>query len=77
MQQLLEQPVEYGDVRLAPTTELAGLAELAEAPDDDVRLATLIRVAGAIRDEDQERAEMSRLRTLAEAHQLPTLPQRR
>lgn len=77
MQQLLEQPVEYGDVRLAPTTELAGLAELAEAPDDAVRLATLVRVAETIRVEDEARVELTRLRKLAEQDRLPTLPRRR
>ena len=77
MQQLLEQPVEYGDVRLAPTTELAGLAELAEVRDDQVRLATLCRIAGTIRAEDEARAERTRLRGLADQDALPTLPRRR
>lgn len=77
-QQLLAQPVEYGDdIRLAPTTELAGLAELAEAHDDDTRLATLIRVADSIRSEDAARVEMARLRKLAEQGQLPLAARRR
>ena len=71
MQQLLEQPVEYGDVRLAPTTELA------EVRDDQVRLATLCRIAGTIRAEDEARAERTRLRALADQDALPTLPRRR
>lgn len=74
--QLLAEPVEYGDVRLAPTTELAGLAELALATDDEDRIATLARVARAIRSEDAARAHMARLRAEAELHR-PSLPRRR
>lgn len=76
-QQLLAQPVEYGDIRLAPTTELAGLAELAEATDDEIRLATLVRVADTIRSEDAARLELARLRRLAEQGELPLATRRR
>jgi hypothetical protein len=75
--QLLAEPVEYGDVRLAPTTELAALAELAAATDDDERVATLKRVAATIRDEDAARAHMARLRARAEQADAPSLPRRR
>lgn len=76
-QKLLSRPVEFGDIRLAPTTELAGLADLAEAADDDSRLATLVRVAEAIRSEDATRAEISRLRRLASQGGLPLTERRR
>jgi hypothetical protein len=62
-QQLLEAPVEYGDVRLAPTVELAGLAELAEMADHESQVDALVRIAAAVRAEDEARAHLARLRT--------------
>jgi hypothetical protein len=73
-QQLLESPVVVGEVRLAPTTELAGLAELATLTSTDDRLAALQRIALAIRSEDETRDHIRSLRT---AHTLATLPRRR
>jgi hypothetical protein len=75
MKQRLEEPVEYGDVRLAPTVELAGLAELSALRDDEERLQALLRIAEAVRAEDEARAHLSALRSGA----LPVgeLPQRR
>lgn len=74
MQHLLEAPVEYGDVRLAPTVELAGLAELAELGDNDARIAALLRIAEAVQAEDQARDHLARLRT--GQIELPALPRR-
>lgn len=74
--QLLAQPVEYGDVLLAPTTELAALAELATARTERERLDAIKRAAAAIRAEDAGRRHLANLRTLAEARRLPDLPQR-
>ncbi|MCC5952518.1 MAG: hypothetical protein JJU45_10540 [Acidimicrobiia bacterium] len=73
----LAQPVEFGEVRLAPTTELVGLAELAAAIDDTDRVATLHRVAVTIRDEDAERQRIRDLRRAAEQNRAPALPKRR
>lgn len=73
----LARPVEFGEIRLAPTTELVGLAELAEAVDDSDRVATLHRVAVAIRDEDTERSRIRELRRAAEQNRAPALPKRR
>lgn len=63
MQQRLEEPVEYGDLRLAPTVELAGLAELAAIHDDDARLDALLRIAEAVQAEDAARDHLSALRS--------------
>jgi hypothetical protein len=75
MKQLLETPVEYGETLLAPTTELAGLAELANLHTQDDRLAALVRIAGAIEAEDLARAEVADRRAAARAG-LVVLPQR-
>jgi len=76
-QLLLEKPVEYGDLRLAPTTELAGLAEFASAGNDIARLDAIVRVAAAIREEDAERRHLSDMRARAARNDLPSLPKRR
>ena len=75
MKQMLEAPVEFGDARLAPTTELAGLAELAGLHTLDDRLAALVRIAGTIRDEDDERRMVAEQRAAARAGLL-VLPRR-
>jgi len=63
MKQFLEEPVEFGDVRLAPTIELAGLAELSTLRDNDERLDAIIRIAETIRDEDEAREHLRQLRS--------------
>lgn len=65
MKQMLAAPVEYGDTLLAPTTELAGLAELATLHSQEDRLAAIVRIAGAIRDEDAKRAHVRAQREAA------------
>jgi len=75
MKQRLEEPVEYGEVRLAPTVELAGLAELSAIHDDDEKLDALLRIADAVRAEDQAREHLSALRS--GTAELPALPKRR
>jgi hypothetical protein len=72
MKQLLEQPVEYGDVQLAPTTELAGLAEFASLRDHSSRLEAIIRIANAVQSEDDERTRIADLRRAGAAGPLPT-----
>lgn len=62
MRQLLEVPVVLGDLMLAPTTELAGLAELASLRSTDDALDALSRIAATIRDEDALRDRIARLR---------------
>ena len=62
MRQLLEVPVLVGDLQLAPTTELAGLAELATTSSADERLEVLSRVAASIAAEDAARDHIARLR---------------
>ena len=47
---------------LAPTTELAGLAELARLTLLDDRIDALARIAAAIRDEDEVRDHIAALR---------------
>ena len=46
----------------SPTSELAGLAELAVLVDEEARLLAIMRIATAIRDEDAERARVARIR---------------
>lgn len=80
MQKQLAQPVSLGSVavgsvRLAPTTELAGLADLAVTTDDDARLALLCEIARSIAAEDAVRDHIRSLRSAA-AGTAP-LPQRR
>ena len=74
MKQLLETPVVVGEMRLAPTTELAGLAELAELRTHEDRVWALHRIARAIQSEDAARDQ---IRDLREAADLPALPRRR
>ena len=71
MRQLLEVPVVVGDVQLAPTTELAGLAELAATASPDDRLDVLARVAASIAAEDASRDHIARLRGAAVPAPLP------
>ena len=71
MRQLLEVPVVVGDVQLAPTTELAGLAELAATASPDDRLDVLARVAASIAAEDAARDHIARLRRAAVPAPLP------
>jgi len=75
MKQLLETPVEFGETLLAPTTELAGLAELANLHTQDDRLAALMRIAYAVADEDRVRAAVADQRAAARSG-LVVLPQR-
>ncbi|MBI2706520.1 MAG: hypothetical protein HYX32_14700 [Actinobacteria bacterium] len=70
----LEEPVEYGDLRLAPTVELAGLAELSEIRDNDARVEALLRIASAMKDEDDAREHLAAIRS--GAIDLTTLPRR-
>jgi hypothetical protein len=71
MRQLLEVPVLVGDIQLAPTTELAGLAELASLGDPDDQLAVLTRVAASIVAEDAARDHIATLRTIDALGPLP------
>jgi hypothetical protein len=74
---MLSEPVALGDVRLAPTTELAGLAELQLLADHEQRLAALLRIAHAIRREDNERARIALMRATPGTTPLPRrLPRR-
>jgi hypothetical protein len=73
-QHVLEAPVVVGDVTLAPTTELAGLADLARVDSLDERIAVLARVADALRAEDEIRDQIAELR---DADALAPLPRRR
>ncbi len=68
---VLQRPVEFVDLRLAPTTELAGLAELARLDDDDEVLRALMRIADTVRAEDEERARIRALRRSDAARPLP------
>jgi len=73
-QHVLEAPVVVGDLTLAPTTELAGLADLARVDSLDQRIAVLARVAEALRDEDEIRDHIAELHR---ADSLAPLPRRR
>lgn len=75
MRQLLEVPVEFGDTLLAPTTELAGLAELANLYSQDDRLDAIVRIAATIRQEDEDRDYVASRRAEARAG-LSILPKR-
>jgi hypothetical protein len=59
---------------MAPTTELAGLADLARVDSLDERIAVLARVAEALRGEDEIRDHIADLR---DADELAPLPHRR
>ena len=74
MRQLLEVPVVVGELLLAPTTELAGLAELATLTSPDDQLVALARIAEVIRAEDEARDAIARLHA---ADRLAPLPNRR
>ena len=75
MKQMLEAPVEFGDARLAPTTELAGLAELSGLHDNNDRLDAIVRIAQTIRLEDDARRVVTEQRAAARAGLL-VLPKR-
>jgi len=75
MKQMLEAPVEFGDTRLAPTTELAGLAELSDLHSNDDRLDAILRIAHMIRFEDDARRVVAEQRAAARAGLL-VLPKR-
>ncbi len=75
MKQMLAAPVEFGDTLLAPTTELAGLAELSHLHSQDDRLAAIVRIAAAIKQEDLARSEIRSGRD-AEKAGLTVLPKR-
>jgi hypothetical protein len=74
VQHVLEAPVVVGDVALAPTTELAGLADLTQVATLDQRIAVLARVAEALQNEDELRDEIA---ALHERPGLSPLPRRR
>jgi hypothetical protein len=71
MKSVLQRPVEFVDLRLAPTSELAALAELARLEDHDQQLRTLTRIAHTVRAEDDERARVAALRRRTEPVPLP------
>jgi hypothetical protein len=71
MKSVLQRPVEFVDLRLAPTSELAALAELAHLEDHHAVLQTLTGVARALRTEDAERARVHALRHRTEPVPLP------
>ncbi len=73
-QETLEAPVVLGEIALAPTTELAGLAELSHTQALDARIEILARVANALRDEDCIRDHVNHLRS---SDELVPLPRRR
>jgi hypothetical protein len=70
-QSYLSEPVEFGDIRLAPTVELAGLAELSVLDDHDQRLDAILRIATNIEAEDRAREHVARLRDDATGSALP------
>ena len=74
MKHRLGQPVEFGDVRIAPTVELAGLAELAGLRSNEDRLEAIVRIAEAVRADDDAREHLIRLREAS--IEAETLPQR-
>ncbi|WP_208028079.1 hypothetical protein [Rhabdothermincola sediminis] len=67
----LAEPVEFGDIRLAPTSELAGLAELSRLRDHDSMLDAVVRIAATIKAEDDERQRVAALRAASDAVALP------
>ncbi|WP_334142517.1 hypothetical protein [Rhabdothermincola sp.] len=67
----LAEPVEFGDVRLAPTSELAGLAELSRLRDHDSMLDAVVRIAATIKAEDDERQRVAALRAASDPVALP------
>jgi hypothetical protein len=75
MKQILDEPVLFGDTQLAPTVELAGLAEIASLPNNEARAEALVRIAEAIRAEDDARAELASLRSAGGRSRAP-LPNR-
>ena len=75
MKKHLAQPVMVGSMRLAPTTELAGLADLAATTDHDERLALICDIARTIDAEDRVRDHIRSLRNPSVAPR--SLPQRR
>ncbi len=75
MKHVLEEPALFGDTQIAPTVELAGLAEIASLPDNEARAEALMRIAEAIRAEDDARAHLASLRA-ADSGSLAPLPTR-
>lgn len=75
MKQILDEPVQYGDTQLAPTVELAGLAEIASLPNNEARAEALKRIAEAIQAEDDARAHLAALRA-TDGGSLAPLPTR-
>jgi len=71
VRQLLEVPVVVGELQLAPTTELAGLAELACLSQPEDELVALARIAEMIRAEDDARDAITRLHAVDELAPLP------
>jgi hypothetical protein len=69
----LEEPVELGEVRLAPTVELAGLAELSSLSlhDQGARIDALVRIAASVQAEDRVREHIATLREETPAGDLP------
>ena len=74
MSQTLARPVELGALRIAPTTELAALADLGAAPTLRARIDVLVAVAHALRAEDLER---ERIGARVDGDTAGTLPRRR
>ena len=75
----LSEPVELGEVRLAPTVELAGLAELSALQDHGAQVEALLRIAASLREEDEERERVAALRdeALVGERRDDVLPKRR
>lgn len=63
MKTMLERPVEYGEVQLAPTSELVALAELATLYNHADRLDAVIRAAQALQREDEDRRRIALVRS--------------
>jgi hypothetical protein len=61
----LSEPVELGTVRIAPTAELAGLAELSLLAEHDEQLDAIVRIAETVRAEDEAREHVNALRDKA------------
>jgi hypothetical protein len=70
-QYVLEAPVVIGDIALAPTTELAGLADLARVERLEDRIEVLARVAEALRSEDLLRFRIAGQRAVDARAPLP------
>jgi hypothetical protein len=79
----LSEPVELGSVRIAPTVELAGLAELSVLDEHDDQLDAIVRIAATVRAEDAARDHVNAMRdkavggASADGHGRTELPRRR